>query len=171
MKKALIFLFVSLFQYSLSTEEPTNQFPWREFIKKLDHNSVAEELGYDPGIELIEEDNPNVVHGKQPTIFFHGWGSSKNAPRVLEHIKNSEIIPGDVIVFNFPDATKWAGYIPYFFPIYNSSFAQKLDIITALVVFKALNNVGIFPEVVFSHSRGAGTNINVFGVVNDPSDE
>src|SRR5260221_10662298 len=81
--------------------------PWRTNFKKIDHKALEKALGYNPGLELIEDNNPNVVHQTGPTLYIHGWLCSKNATAIRRRCNDSNKIPGDVIIFNFPDASKW----------------------------------------------------------------
>lgn len=156
----------------------TQQQEWRKNFKNIDHGSITKLLGFDPAIELIEDNNLNVIH-QCPTVYFHGWLSGKTAHRVIKRCENSNTIPGDKIIFNFQDASTWfklpAGIseitgiksVPILPPnLFKSNLAQTDDILTGIVILKALYDVNIKNFVLYGHSRGGGTICSLIGFLN-----
>lgn len=160
----LFFLPVALFS-SPST-------PWRDKFKNIDHAQLERLLGFNPRLELIEDNNPDVIHQNGPTLYFHGWLSGKDAITLRNRCNDSNRVPGDIIVFDFPDASYWwKQMIPYWMPLSRSNFAQKMDIKTALCVAKVLHDAGIFLPVCYAHSRGGAVAKKTIGILNNPSDQ
>jgi hypothetical protein len=146
--------------------------PWRYKFNHIDHAMLEQLLGFNPAIELIEDNSPDVIHQAGPTLYVHGWLSGKDAKNLRNRCNDSNKIPGDVVVFNFPDASHWIRQtIPYYMPISRSNFAQKNDIKTMLCVVKALHNAGIQIPVCYAHSRGGAVAKKSIGILNNPSDE
>ncbi len=128
-----------------------------------------QKLQHDPQITLVVKDDPTIIQQSGPTLFIHGWGGNKDS-YTTSRLCSSNNIPGDVITFNFPDASYWIKEtIPYWMPISQSSFAGHKDIVTLLAVVKTLHSANCLPAVWYAHSRGSGITKAAIGILNNPS--
>jgi hypothetical protein len=173
MKKIILYIFFALPSYSISQDPKIiSSKSWRKNFKKINHGQLKKTLGYDPKLELIEDNNPKVISQGGPTLYIHGWLSSKNATLVRNRCNDSSRIPGDVIIFNFPDASEWINNsIPYYMPLNKSSFGQENEIRALLCIIKVLYDVGISIPIYYPHSRGGAVLKKVIGILNQPSQE
>lgn len=118
-------------------------------------------LGYDPRITLIKERDSRVVKSGRKTVYFHGFGGSKDAASGVKSHYGSERLPGDVITFDFPDANYGT------MDTSQSSLGQWNDIKTALYVLKRLHDAGEKEIGITAHSRGGATAVNMVAVLAD----
>jgi pimeloyl-ACP methyl ester carboxylesterase len=176
--KKLILLFCALLSLSNQASET---LPWRTNFKQIDNPEWSqapiiteqwEKLKHNPQITLFEKKDRNLVNQSGPTLFVHGWGDSKDSRKTHNRCTRNDILPGDVIAFNFPDASHWvANTIPYKMPLSKSSFAGDPDIATLLCVLKTLHLADSLPAVLYAHSRGAGTTCKTIGILNSPTED
>jgi len=121
MKKLMMFVFFIL---PVAIVLP-NATPWRDKFKNVDHAKLEQLLGFNPRLELIEDNNPDVVHQGGPTLYIHGWLGAKDAKNVRSRCNDSNRVPGDVLIFDLPDASYWIRQtVPYWMPLSRSNFAQ-----------------------------------------------
>ncbi len=118
-------------------------------------------FGYELDIEYLQEPNPEIhCTPNRPTLYFHGWGSTKNSGKVLK--KYLDVLPGDVITFNFPDAH---GFISRFL---RTSFGQLPEVLAGLYVLKyAKDTLNLEAIDLFGISRGGAVVVNLIAVLND----
>lgn len=119
-------------------------------------------LGYDPEIILINESSPLVVNTGRKTLFFHGFGSNKNAAEIIKLSYGAERLPGDIVSFNFADAATALGV-----DTTKTSLGQWSDMKSALYVLKTLHDNGEKSLGIVARSRGGATVINVIAALND----
>jgi hypothetical protein len=168
MKKIITSLIILSTISLLSGDKPIQPNQWRKRFNKIDHEKLTKELGYNPNLRLIQKDDTNLVNQGGPTLYIHGWLSSPDALAVLNRCNDNNKIPGDVIVFDFPDAIKWIKHIvPCSIPLGKSNFAQKDDVKALLAVIKALHEVGIHCPIIYSHSRGGAVVMKAVGILNN----
>jgi|GEM_PF-2733893 len=170
-------LFIPFFIYPSQQLSQTDVVPWRHNFQKLkDAQSVHacqalnrwQKLGYNPDITLLEKNSAAIFQKNGPTLFIHGWLGGKDAYKSYK-LCSSDNIPGDVVTFNFPDASYWFKQtIFYGMPVTKSSFAGKLDILALLAVLKTLHDIECLPAVWYPHSRGAGVTQAVVAILNKP---
>lgn len=143
-----------------------NNENWLKKIKTANEKSTKI-LGYNPKIERLPEKNPDVKNKKVPTVYLHGWGDSKDGIKgVKSDIQEGSFrIPGDIICFNFEDAT-----INGHLPITKSSLGQKKDILPTILVFELLNSLYNSWNI-YGHSRGGAVAVNTIGVLNKPNQD
>ncbi len=177
-KKYFIFICFFISSFINSSTDPLNMPEiWRNNFKLLqnpewnDYDTTQnrwKKLGYDPHITLIEKEYNNTSSG--PTLFIHDWASSKDAYNTVK-LCSSNNIPGDVITFNFSDASRWFKQtIPYWMPFTKSNFAGKEDITSLLCVLKTLHSLQCLPTVWYADSQGADIAQAVAGILNQPSE-
>lgn len=176
MKNLIVYAFLTAF-FVIKGMEPEKV--WREKFKKVNHPSLQTKLGYNPTLELIEDNNPEVVHGTGPTLYIHGWLGSKDASYLRRRCGDSSKIPGDVIVFNFQDASRWINLnvattsisFPYWMPINKSNFGQEGDVTSLLCVLAELHHQDIQIPICYPHSRGGAALTKAISILNKPSEE
>jgi pimeloyl-ACP methyl ester carboxylesterase len=118
-------------------------------------------FGYKLSIEHIKEDNPHLqITPNRPTLYLHGWKDNKNSAKVLK--KYFDVLPGDVVVFNFPDGNG------LFSLLKKTNFGQMGDVLPAVYTLKWIKDV-LHPDAVdiFGVSRGGAVAINMLAVLND----
>ena len=83
-----------------------------------------------------------------------------DSQKSIEYIqRNSHMLPGTIVGFNFRDAN-----FNVFMPPYNkSSFCQSLDIEPLLLTIKMLDECNVRRINFFGHSRGGGTIVTMIG--------
>ncbi len=137
---------------------------WQRGVKtsKEDIKIQKQLFGYNLGIEHIIDNNPSVVKpDKHVTLYLHGWGDQRNSAKLG---KTLDVLPGDVITFNFPDSSV---IIPR---IHRSSLGQLPDVLPALYTLKwAKDNLGVESVDLFGYSRGGATAVNIIAVLADKS--
>jgi hypothetical protein len=149
-----------------NTFDQINNPEWKHYTETQD---IWTQIQHNPCITLTKKDHTSLVHGKGPTLAVHGWGSSQDALRFYRRINNNTCIPGDVISFNFPDASRWIAHTIWCgMPFSKSSFAGDPDIVTLLSVLKTLCLLDSLPEVIYPHSRGAATALKAMAILNKP---
>lgn len=126
------------------------QEAWRTKLKNYDINALVKTFGYDPKITIYEA-RPGIENKEQIILYVHGWGDSQESINYFK--RNSLMLPGTTIGFNFRDAHR-AASIP---PFWLSNFCQSGDITSFLLVLKMAADCGIKKIHLFGHSRGAGT--------------
>ncbi len=120
-------------------------------------------LNYTLGIEhIIDADPTKVVDHTRPTVYLHGWGDTKNSAKLIK--ANCDVLPGDIVTFNFRDAgvilAKWR----------YSNLGQLPDVLSALYAIKwTKDNTGAKAIDLFGYSRGGATLLNTLAVLNDDS--
>ena len=122
-------------------------------------------FGYDLGIEY-QYGCGHRYHKTQhrAILYLHPWGifgiPHKGSADLLRYY---HVLPGDVIVFNFPDGG-WRNK----FPLSYSSFGQLSDILPAIyVLYYAYENFGLEAVDLFGYSRGGAVAINMIAVLYD----
>ena len=86
-------------------------------------------FGYKLAIEHIKETNTKLqITPNRPTLYLHGWRDYKNSAKVLK--KYFDVLPGDVVTFNFPDGN---GLISL---LRKTNFGQMGDVLPAVYVLK-----------------------------------
>lgn len=118
-------------------------------------------FNYNLDIEHIVDRNPAIqTNHNRPTLFLHGWGDIKNSAKLLKGL--CDVLPGDVITFNFHDR---GVVIP---KIHHSSLGQLHDVLPAIYTLKwAKNRLKIKEIDLFGYSRGGATVLNMIAVLND----
>lgn len=118
---------------------------------------------FNPSIEHVIDENPeHVINHKRPTIYFHGWGDTKNSAKLLKAY--GDVLPGDLITFHFHDR---GVILP---KLRHANLGQLPDVLTALYVLNWTKNI-INPEALdlYGYSRGGATILNLIAVLNDPA--
>lgn len=123
---------------------------WQSKFNHYNFNPIITALGYDPKITIYEA-NPDIKNDDQVTIYAHGWGDSQDTIRYFK--RNTLMLPGAIIGFNFRDAHRAASLPPFWL----SNFCQSGDIASLVSVLKVADECGITTIHLFGHSRGAGT--------------
>lgn len=125
---------------------------------------VQEEIklfDYPLAIERIPESRSfAVTTPRRPTIYFHGWADNKNSAKILKNY--CDVLPGEVITFNFPDAHGLRALCRH------SNFGQLPDVLVGLYVLKKVKDT-LNPEAcdLYGVSRGGAVIINMLAVLND----
>ncbi len=116
---------------------------------------------YNLRIEHIIDHDPHVeARHDRPTIFFHGWGDTKNSAKLLKAF--TDVLPGDIITFHFHDH---GVIIP---KLRHANLGQLPDVLTGLYVLKwACNTLHLSAVDLFGYSRGGATILNLIAVLND----
>lgn len=101
---------------------------------------------------------------KRAILYLHPWGViGLPHKRSSDLLRRYNVLPGDVITFNFPDAG-WR--LP--FPFYYSSFGQLSDVLPALYTLAyAYDYFDVNAIDIFGYSRGGAVAINMIAVLND----
>ncbi len=144
--------YASVFSYPCSGLEVKKQ-------KKL--------FGYDLGIEYhIHNDERYYKPSKRAILYLHPWGIFALPNKRHAHVmKYYDVLPGDVVSFNFPDGI-WAGP----FPGLRSSLGQLSDVLPALYTLAyAVKTYRLEAIDLFGYSRGAAVAVNMVAVLNDKS--
>ena len=145
--------------YFLGKYRPT----WQRGVQPTypDRNAQKVLFNYNLTIEHIIDNSQNVqTNHKRPTLFFHGWGDTKNCAKLLKAF--CEVLPGDVITFNFHDR---GVIIP---KVWHSNLGQLPDVLPALYVLKwAKDNLKLDEIDLFGYSRGGAVALNMISVLND----
>lgn len=136
--------------FAYETGEICAQDTWRIKFKGYNTSTIITLLKYDPKITIYEAE-PDIENKDQITLYVHGWGDSQESINYFK--RNSLMLPGTTIGFNFRDAHH-AASIP---PFWLSNFCQSGDITAFLLVLKMAVDCGIKKIHLFGHSRGAGT--------------
>ncbi len=133
-------------------EEPTTAEKKEQ--RKLFHYNLRIE-------HIIDNDLNTRNNHERPTIFFHGWGDTKNSAKLLKAF--ADVLPGDIITFHFRDQ----GVI---FPkLRHANLGQLPDVLTGLYVLKwARHRLGLGAVDLFGYSRGGATILNLIAVLQDP---
>lgn len=116
---------------------------------------------YNLRIEHIIDHDPHVeAHHDRPTVFFHGWGDTKNSAKLLKAF--TDVLPGDIITFHFHDH---GVIIP---KLRHANLGQLPDVLTGLYVLKwARHTLGLTAIDLFGYSRGGATILNLIAVLHD----
>jgi hypothetical protein len=121
-------------------------------------------LHYNPFIEyIVEHDQDQHVDHKRPTIYFHGWGDTKNSAKLLKAY--ADVLPGDLITFHFRDR---GVILP---KLRHANLGQLPDVLSALVAMKwAKDTLKLSAIDLYGYSRGAATILNSIAVLNDKTE-
>ena len=116
---------------------------------------------YNLRIEHIVDKDPNcVINHKRPTIYFHGWGDTKNSAKIFKAF--GDVLPGDIITFHFRDQ---GVIIP---KLRHANLGQLADILSGLYVLKwAKDSMALDGIDLYGYSRGGATILNMIAVLND----
>lgn len=133
-----------------SVQEVTNQ-------RKLFGYNL--EIEYQHGCGHYYHKTPN-----RAILYLHPWGFiGLPHKRSSDLLRYYNVLPGDVITFNFPDAG-WR--LP--FPFIYSSFGQISDVLPALYTLAySYDHFDIHAIDIFGYSRGGAVAINMIAVLND----
>jgi hypothetical protein len=109
---------------------------------------------------IIDTSSTIEVNHARPTIYFHGWGDTKNSAKLLKAF--TDVLPGDLITFHFHDR----GII---FPkLRHANLGQLPDVLSGIYVIKwAIDSLPITGVDLYGYSRGGATILNLIGVLND----
>ncbi len=124
-------------------------------------------FGYDLGIEYhTHSDNRFFKPEKRAIFYLHPWGvvgmPNKNHAHLL---KLYDVLPGDLITFNFPDGI-WRAPIPAWY----SSLGQLSDVLPALYALNyATDTFDLKAIDLFGYSRGGAVAVNMLAVLHDKS--
>lgn len=111
---------------------------------------------------IIDHDQHTHANHERPTIFFHGWGDTKNSAKLLKAF--TDVLPGDIITFHFHDR---GVIIP---KLRHSNLGQLPDVLTGLYVIKwARHMLHLNAVDLYGYSRGGATIFNLIGILNDTS--
>lgn len=145
--------------YFMGKYRPT----WQRGIQPTADDVRAQKtlLGYDVQIEHIIDNDPTInTNHARPTLYLHGLGDNKHSARLLKAL--ADVLPGDVITFNFRDRGL---VIP---KVRHSSLGQLPDILPALYALKwAKDRLQISEIDLFGYSRGGATVLNMIAVLHD----
>jgi hypothetical protein len=140
--------------YSSTQNMTAMEINHTKLYSEYDHTVIVQKLGYDPAITIYPA-LPNTSNSDQVTVYVHGWGDSQKS---IDYIRrNSWLLPGTVIGFDFHDAN-FGAFLPDFT---KSSFCQGPDIAALLLVLQWLDDCNIPVIHLHGHSRGAGTIITL----------
>ncbi len=122
-------------------------------------------FGYN--LEIEYQDGCGHRYHKTPgraILYLHPWGFiGVPHKRSSDLLRYYNVLPGDVITFNFPDAG-WR--LP--FPFVYSSFGQLSDVLPAIYTLAyAYDHFHIRAIDIFGYSRGGAVAINMIAVLND----
>ncbi len=158
-KDLLNWLFNSVGIYFFNTYLPT----WQKGIRetKLQRKEQKKLLNYHLLIEhIIDRDPKIVVNHHRPTLYLHGWGDTKDSAKLIKAF--CEVIPGDVVTFNFRDAGVLLPKLTY------ANLGQVPDVLSTIYVLKWMRDTLNVQEVdLFGYSRGGATLLNTIAVLND----
>lgn len=136
---------------------------WQQGIKPTPAQKKEQKLlfHYNLGIEHIVDNTPAMrINHKRPTIYFHGWGDTKNSAKLFKAY--ADVLPGDIITFNFRDR---GVIIP---KLHHSNLGQLPDVLSGLYVLKWTKEmVGVEAFDLYGYSRGGATILNLIAVLND----
>ncbi len=116
---------------------------------------------YNLRIEHIVDTDPQIhVNHMRPTVYFHGWGDTRNSAKLLKSF--ADVLPGDIITFHFHDR----GII---FPkLRHANLGQLPDVLSGLYVLQwAQDTLKLDAIDLFGYSRGGATVLNLIAVLND----
>lgn len=125
--------------------------PWHSQFAHYDFAPILKALGYDPKISLYAADKNTVEEENAVTVYAHAWADSQESINYFR--RNSFMLPGTIIGFNFKDAHRGGSLPPYWL----SNFCQTGDIASLLLTLKVIVECGIEKIHLFGHSRGGGT--------------
>jgi hypothetical protein len=116
---------------------------------------------YNLRIEHVIDNDSNVqVNHQRPTIYFHGWGDTKNSAKLLKAF--TDVLPGDIVTFHFHDQ---GVIIP---KLRHANLGQLPDVLSGIYVLKWVKDMLNVPAVdLFGYSRGGATVLNLIAVLND----
>ena len=125
-------------------------------------------FGYDLGIEY----QYGCTHHYRKTpgraiLYLHPWGLiGIPHKRSAELLRSYNVLPGDVIIFNFPDGG-WRFPVPFV----HTSFGQLSDVLPAIYTLAyAYDHFDLHAIDLFGYSRGGAVAINMIAVLNDETD-
>ncbi len=124
-------------------------------------------FGYDLGIEFhTHSENRFFKREKRAIFYLHPWGVVGMPNKKHAHLlKLYDVLPGDIITFNFPDGI-WRAPIP----IWYSSLGQLSDVLPALYALNyAYGTFGLTAIDLFGYSRGGAVAVNMLAVLHDKS--
>lgn len=122
-------------------------------------------FGYDLGIEYhTHSDNRFFKPKKRAILYLHPWGVVGMPNKKHAHLlKLYNVLPGDLITFNFPDGV-WRAPIPLWY----SSLGQLSDVLPALYALNyAYDTFGLKAVDLFGYSRGGAVAVNMLAVLHD----
>jgi len=136
---------------------------WQRGVQPSPYDVNAQKVlfGYDLQIEhIIDKDSSINTNHNRPTLYLHGFGDNKQSAKLLKAF--GDVLPGDVITFNFHDR---GVVIP---KIRHSNLGQLPDILPALYTLKWAKDRLHSNEIdIFGYSRGGATTLNMIAVLND----
>ena len=145
--------------YFMGKYRPT----WQHGMQPTSYDINAQKIlfGYDLQIEhIIDHDTTVQTKHTRPTLYFHGLGDNKHSAKLLKAF--GDVLPGDVITFNFHDR---GVVIP---KVRHSNLGQLPDVLPALYTLKwAKDRLKINEIDLFGYSRGGATVLNLIAVLND----
>ncbi len=124
-------------------------------------------FGYDLGIEYYQHAEDRFYRPRARAILYlHPWGVIALPNKKHMHMmKLDNVLPGDVITFNFPDGVM-RGPLPSLY----SSFGQLSDVLPAIYTLNYAYEVyGLHTIDVFGYSRGGAVAVNMVAVLHDKS--
>ncbi len=122
-------------------------------------------FGYDLGIEYHTHSDNRVFKPEKRAIFYlHPWGVVGMPNKKHAHLlKLYDVLPGDIITFNFPDGV-WRAPIPLWY----SSLGQLSDVLPALYALSyAYDTFGLKAIDIFGYSRGGAVAVNMLAVLHN----
>ncbi len=140
---------------------PTQRF----YCSQEECKKQYELFQYDLGVELQIPKEPNAPRAyRRAIMYLHPWGvlalPNKRHAQLMKHY---DVLPGDVITFNFPDGV-WKGPLP----IWHSSLGQISDVMPAIYALNfAVEKLKLEAVDLFGYSRGAAVAVNMLAVLND----
>lgn len=143
---------------------------WNKYLPewRKGHEPTAEQkkqirklLHYNPHIEHIIDSSPTAsINHKRPTIYYHGWGDTKNSAKLIKAY--GDVLPGDLITFHFRDR---GVILP---KLRHANLGQLPDVLSGLVVLKwAADTLNLDAIDLYGYSRGGATILNTLAVLND----
>ncbi len=133
----------------------------------LERKKQVQLFGYDLGIEYHDDTDTRFFRPEsRAVLYLHPWGLLAMPNKRHSHLlKMYNVVPGDVITFNFPDGIwRWP------FPSYRSSFGQLPDVLVALYTLNYVyDTAGIRVIDLFGYSRGGAVAVNMVAVLHDTS--
>ncbi len=145
--------------YFFNQYQPT----WKQGVQQTRTHKKEQKklLHYKLQIEhIIDSDPKTVVNHTRPTIYLHGWGDTKQSAKLLKAF--CDVLPGDVITFNFRDNGVILPKLGY------SNLGQLPDVLSTIYVIKwTRDNLGVKEVDLFGYSRGGATLLNTIAVLND----
>ncbi len=151
--KLLLFLFLTIGNLSIASQDCRDRI--LESLIKTDTQVTTQLLGYDPHISIYKTDS--CQNSDEITVYAHGLGENQRAIEYLQ--RNTLLLPGTVVGFNFPDASNGANPFDAFGKA--SSLCQEKDIAPLLLTLKHIDMSGVKKIHLFGHSRGGGTIIRM----------